>query len=324
MASKVLIRPKIISQRAMFSRQLIGECLSSHQKLEEADTFFALSYDYRKLSDEQLALITVHLCKDTDIGKFSLCFNHTVDLALLNRDIGRWDALLNVEHEAAFPELYDQLDVFSENERKTISDRHLLEYNAALKLIKSTDEVEFPLRQYLIRPCSVVKETRKIKMVRASLADITELSKSAKTVASSFSDSSVLAEGRHKVTVYQHCYNDICLRMKVDISLLSDEVSDVIKVPGLDTISTGKGDFTFTTIQCMKVMTLVRALALPSIEVIGVKTGRRLITVINPASGKPFEPHIYDMLSKRLAAQIKIYRYYLAQCTKLRLVEIIE
>ena len=73
---------KVVSKRQIFCRQLLGECLTTHKDLKPVDVNFALEADCSGLSDEQLAVLTVHLCKTTDIGKFSLTYNFDVDVAM--------------------------------------------------------------------------------------------------------------------------------------------------------------------------------------------------------------------------------------------------
>jgi hypothetical protein len=288
--------------------QLIGECLVSHCELTPTDIIWALEYNFSTLSAEQLATVVVHLCKSTDIGKFSLCYNFTVDSALIHRKSDQWAFLLNIDHPDAFPEFYKQLDQFSAEQRKILQSTHLLEYNAAYQLITSIDKVEFPLRQYLIRKCPTVKAIE----IDSTDIDTPELSKAVEVMSSPFSEGGVTVDGKKNVTMFKQCYDKVCMMENIDIHLRAEPSDDIIQVPDVDYISAGDGVYRFAVVYCMKILTLIEALTLRQVEI--SQNNTRYITAINPGTNRPFDLTIYNMLRRRMDTEIKLYTYFAQKC----------
>lgn len=310
------VEESVVSHHQAFCMQLIGECLVTHCELTPADIIWALEYDFTTLSNEQLATIVVHICKTTDIGKFSLCFNFTIDVTLIKRDKTQWASLLNIDHKDAFPEFYNQLSEFTVGERKTLESTHTLEYNAAYQLVTSMHKVDFPLRQYLIRKCPTIKDKVKIKILDGNDVNTTELSKAVEMMSSPFSQGGVTVDGKKNVTIYKQCYDKVCLMEKININLRAELEDDILIVPDVKYISAGESEFRMTFVHCMKVLTLVKSLSLDKITVIDELAGRKYTTAINPGSGKPFNIAIYEMLRKRMATEIKLYSYFANSCEK--------
>jgi hypothetical protein len=277
-----------------FNAQLIGECLSSHE-LSPTDIKWALERDLMMLSDEQLAIISVHLCKDTDIGKFSLCFNFSVDQAIINRDSHTWNQLLHIESKNAFPEFYFEIDKFTKNEQKTIQELYTTEYNAVYKLVKSMNSTQFPLKQYLIRKCPFIKLG------------------SAEISSSPFSTGGVTAHGRKNVTMYQQCYDEVCMLQKTDIQFLNKENGNVIMVPDIESFETTAGTISMNTMTCVSLIRLLDFLVRTRTEVVDTN-GNKMISAYNPATKQFFQPQIYNMLQRRLSIPIKLYEYFINKC----------
>lgn len=308
------IKNAFVSHRQSFSMQLIGECLVTHCELSPADIIWGLIYDFSKLTNEQLAIIVVHLCKTNDIGKFSLCFNFTVDHALINRNRDIWASLLNINHENAFPEYYEQKDKFTKNEQNTLEHTHTLEYNSAYQLIASINKVEFPLKQYLIHKCPVIKDNLKLKIVDGNNFNTSGLSKSVEVMSSPFGDGGITIDGKKNVTMYKNCYDNVCLMQNIDINLRAESQNDTLMVPDVKYINTGEGSSRMTIVNCMKVITLVRAL---TIDRVSFSNGNdEYITAINPGTNEPFDVDVYKMLTKRMSTEIKLYTYFVEQCVK--------
>nr|QBK91144.1 MAG: uncharacterized protein LCPAC202_01180 [Pithovirus LCPAC202] len=270
--------PTIISKRPVFCRQLIGECLTTHNDLNAEDIKFALQFNCDIFSDQQLAIVIVHLCKTTDIGKFSLSYNYDVDIAILSRDFTRWVGLLQVGHMTAFPEFYDQKSVFTPIEQASIQRTHSREYNAAFQLVKTADKMVPPYSQYLIKPCPVYNGD------------------SSKVISSSFHDGVVKLDGKTKVSIYTTCREGVCIAEKthadINFAALSSGDTDLLRVPF-------RGENETIIVKCFKILNLTRIVSSSP--------------AINPTTKKPFEASVLRMIRNRLAKEIKLYKYFLAK-----------
>ena len=269
---------RIISKRPVFCRQLIGECLTTHNDLNAEDIKFALQFNCNIFSDQQLAIIIVHLCKTTDIGKFSLSYNYDVDTVIRGRNFTRWVRLLQVDHMTAFPEFYDQKHVFTPTEQASIQRTHSREYNAAFQLVKKADKIVPPYSQYLIKPCPVYQDN------------------SSKVMSSSFHDGVVKLDGKTKVSIYTSCREGVCIAEKthsdINFAALSSGDTDTLMVPF-------KGGNEITRVECFKVLDLTRIVSVSP--------------AINPATGIPFSSSILQMIRNRLAKEIKLYKYFISK-----------
>nr|QBK90849.1 MAG: uncharacterized protein LCPAC201_01500 [Pithovirus LCPAC201] len=271
----------IISKRPVFCRELIGECLTTHDALNSDDIKFALQLNCDLLSDQQLAIIIVHLCKTTDIGKFSLLYNYNIDMAIKSRDLSWLMRLLQVDDQMAFPELYRQKSVFTIKEQDAIYRTHTREYNAAFQLVKTGDKITPPYSQYLIKSCPVYqKDTSKV-------------------LSSSFHDGVVKSDGRTKVSLYQTCLEGVCIAEKtpsnINFTSLSTDDTDMIMVPSRESNGLAK-------VQCFNIIDLTKAVSTDP--------------AVNPTTGKPFDLAVLQMIRNRLAKEIKLYRYFLANVNK--------
>lgn len=289
------IKVVAVDNELIFNHQLIGECLTSHEALSPDDIKWALEGGFKSLSDEQISVIVVHMCKDMDIGKFSLCFNVSVDRVILNRDRDTWKSLLRVKSEKAFPEFYAQLGVFTENEKKTIQDMYTTEYNAVYHLVKLKNVAHFPLKRYLIRKCPSFDP------------------ESAEIVSTPFRKGGIMVHGRDNVTMYQQCYDEVCLNTKTDINFLNPDNEKVIMVPDMETFETTAGKISMNVTTCINLLVLVEALIRTKLEMTG-EDGKTYHTALNPSTQRPFQPSVFAMLQRRLGTPIKLYRHYLNAC----------
>jgi hypothetical protein len=266
---------QVIDKRHVFCFELIGECLTSHPDLNEEDINFALQVDCTSLSDEKLAILTVHLCKKTDTGRFSLSYNYDVDMTIIRRDKERWPLLLDVTHQQAFPEYYQQIEIFTPKEREAIEKTHCREYNAAFRMIKKINELNPPYSQYLIEPCPYYKE------------DNSEIKPSP------FHNGIIQTNKIQETTIYQNCLNGVCIAEREgEINFTSHTPNDMIIIPS-------GASQNFTRVQCFELITLVRIISIDP--------------AINPSTGQPFDPRILAMIRNRLAKEIKLYKYFLAK-----------
>lgn len=286
---------KVISHQQSLRAQLIGECLSTHRQLKPEDIIWALDYNFTVISAEQFAIVVVHLCKSTDIGRFSMCYNHTVDISIISRNKRNWAGLLSIDHKDAFPEYYDQTRNFNEHERNIVLDRHTTEYNVAYQLISSMEEVDFPLRQYLIHRCP----SSKCKDGCPSEWEI---------VSSSFSNGGVTSDAIHSDTMYKQCYDKVCIMKKE--STVTHPVDDVIMIPDINYMEINDTRYRMAFGYCLSIITLLQQLVLHNVSVLDKSVGRSYETAINPVTGEPFDIAVYEMLKKRLSVEIKLYQYY--------------
>ncbi len=273
--------PTIISRRPVFCKELIGECLTTHNDLNPEDIKFALQLNCNNFSDQQLAIIIVHLCKITDIGKFSLLYNYNIDKAIKSRDLSWLMRLLQVDHQMAFPEFYQQRLGFTVKEQTAIHRAHTREYNAAFQLVKTGDKITPPYSQYLIKPCPVYQKD------------------SSKVLSSSFHDGVVKGDGRTKVSMYQTCLEGVCIAEKthsnINFTSLSSDNSDMVMLP----IKESSG---MIKVQCFNLIDLTKAVSIDP--------------AINPTTSLKFDPVVLRMIRKRLAKEIKMYRYFLSERNK--------
>ena len=272
---------RIINKRPVFCRQLIGECLTTHNDLNAEDIKFALRFNCDIFSDQQLAIIIVHLCKTTDIGKFSLSYNYDVDIAIISRDFTRWVRLLQVDHMTAFPEFYDQKQIFTPIEQASIQRTHAREYNAAFQLVKKADKMIPPYSQYLIKQCPVYQDG------------------SSKVISSSFHDGVVKPDGKTKVSIYTSCREGVCIAEKthsdINFAALSSGDTDTLMVPF-------EGEHETTRVECFKILDLTQIVSVDP--------------AINPTTGIPFNASVLQMIRNRLAKEIKLYKYFVSKVGK--------
>jgi len=306
--TNIINQSGVRKQRALYM-QLLGECLVSHCELRADDIIWAINYDQdnnydlMSLSNERLAILTVHLCKSTDIGKYSLCFNFSVDRAIIRRDYRQFNSLLHIDFDDIFPELHNQKESFNDEEIKTLNEVYTLEYNAAYHLVVEMNELDLPLRQYLIHKCPVIESKEKLSLENTTQPS----SNTVKSRSSPFSKGGVTIDGRRNVTTYKICYDKVCLMEEVNINMTTD-LDDTVQVPDV-LITGGETQLRTTVVHCMKAFDLVQALVTQ--QVIIKINNKKYLSAINPATQEPFDPEIYAMLKRRMTTEMKLYTYFI-------------
>lgn len=149
------------SERILCSK-LVKEVLSTHNNLQYINIEWAstvisrcnngdLSIDENR---SQMALFLLHSNKETNIGRFSLCFNTVLDDIIENRSESKLLSMLNSNYKDAFMELHDNNDL-TKTEKESIMKMYYRERVVTLNVIeeslgKSSPDID--LRDLMVCP----------------------------------------------------------------------------------------------------------------------------------------------------------------------------
>lgn len=160
------IHVSVISGERNLCSKLIKEVLSTHNDISDKDIEWASDIISKsRLSDlsdkEQMAMFLLHSNKETNIGKFSLCFNRILDDIIIDRNYKDLYNILNINSKDAFKELYDNIDL-TENEQNCILKMYERELLVTLNVIEESIgkcSPEIDLQKLLVCPTEKLSMT---------------------------------------------------------------------------------------------------------------------------------------------------------------------
>lgn len=117
---------------------LVIDILKTHPFLDMKDIEYTANIVCNlNLDNKQLAKFLLHSFKRSNIGKFTLTFNHNLDYYIKNRDKDKLQLLISLSENDAFIELFDN-PLLNSTEISTIYDIYKLEFLALLNTIEYT------------------------------------------------------------------------------------------------------------------------------------------------------------------------------------------
>ncbi len=267
---------RVITKDQYFRSYMLKQCLRTHSLTEDDLRWGSETVDLSMHTPEQLATLFLSLSLNTDIGRFSLLYSDKIYEAITTRDLDYWVKLLQCQYTDAFPEYYHNAGAFTDGERRTIIEIHQREYLSLLQLIKRGETMTAPYDKKLLTICPFTKQkcASPIKIGIDFGPD----------------------DEQSTETIYQKCYNDVCLQQCSDdyhlMGTASCRVGQTVQVPDVESARKG-----CLIVHCVDFMNLIASLTIDH--------------PLHPVTHKPFDPNLLQLLKNRYRKEILLYGYYL-------------
>ena len=264
----------IISTKHIFCQHIFYECFSTHKDLFSEDIKYASTIGCNvELSDKNLSIVLLHICKTTNTGRFSLIYNFNLDKAIINRDSQRIFELIKLPSEnikKTWPEVYDNESLLS-IEKDTIINIYNKELNAVINVVSRGKAISPPYNIKFMTSCESLTE----------------------------SNGEIMKKYENDTTLYGICYRGVCIQESTDNSVQfnTDEPEKLIETLMVPEKSESM-EINIHIVRCYDFLHLIHGLSMNP--------------PVDPITTNSFSQITEKMLLTRYEKEIKMYKKFLS------------